>query len=296
MIEASISRLEELARADPVVAPLVVLQAEALRASADAIWEAGVPEFEDRRLDASQPLLNNQVAYVEADSVQHLIDRLAAMAGQSGQKDPEPLRRALMTGALDPLAVLQASVVQDSGQLEMLAAEAGADTPLLGTLGQLAALPLLLACGRKGEPLVAELHWLHGYCPVCAAWPTLAESRGLERRRWLRCGRCGTAWSVDQQFCPFCTGRDHRLLGYLAAEGQTESRRASTCDGCRGYLKSVATIAAIPAEEIVLRDLQTLELDLAAIDQGYARPEVPGFSLQIRIEPANQRMSRSASR
>jgi len=54
--------------------------------------------------------------------------------------------------------------------------------------------------------------WGCGYCPTCGAWPVFAEQRGLEQRRYLRCGLCTSSWEVDRLLCPFCATRDHALL------------------------------------------------------------------------------------
>jgi FdhE protein len=89
--------------------------------------------------------------------------------------------------------------------------------------------------------------------------------------------------------CPYCANADRRSAGYLAPERERESRRAATCDACRGYLKSVTTFQAIPPVEIGILDMQTLELDIAALDQGYARPDVPGFPLDVAVELTERR-------
>ena len=62
--------------------------------------------------------------------------------------------------------------------------------------------------------------WDRGYCPVCGAWPALAELVGAEKRRVLRCGRCGTWWSWLVLLCPYCGNDDHRTLGTLSANGR----------------------------------------------------------------------------
>src|SRR5205823_1122353 len=118
---------------------------------------------------------------------------------------------------------------------------------------------------------------------------TLAELRGLSRERWLRCGRCGAGWRWPQQRCAFCATRDHRQLGYLAPEASRESRRAATCDACRGYLKTISTLGASPPAELAYQDLTTLELDVAALERDYARPEAPGFPLAVTLLPAQER-------
>jgi FdhE protein len=215
---------------------------------------------------------------------------LSGVMRDQGHPGAEPLRRALRTD-VDPLAVQEASIVQDADRLAALADTAGVDGALLSTLGQLAAQPFLRAWGERAAELLRELRWELGYCPVCAAWPTLAELRGLERQRWLRCGRCGSSWWCYQHRCIFCATTDQRSQGYLAAEGERDARRASTCDACHAYLKTFTTIGPLDPVDVTIRDLTSLELDMAALEQGYGRPETPGFPLALNVE-AGQTKSR----
>jgi hypothetical protein len=50
-------------------------------------------------------------------------------------------------------------------------------------------------------------------------------------------------------------------------------------------LKTIATLQAIPPFELSLRDLQTLELDMVALERGYSRPSGSGFTLEIDVKP-----------
>jgi len=79
--------------------------------------------------------------------------------------------------------------------------------------------------------------------------------------------------------------RRHRTLGYLAADKTREAMQATTCDRCHGYLKGVSSLIAMDAGELLLKDLSTLELDAAAAERGYGRPEAPGFRLDVRVVP-----------
>lgn len=290
MIERTIERLEELARNDTVAAPLAILQVEVLRASTERAWAEAVPELEPERLADGFPLLHGRALRVDPDRQRRLLAGLAAVAARGGPAEAARLERAAAADTLDPLALLEASIRQDAARLEVLAEGAELEPDLCATLGQLAAVPLLQACRRRAEPLLAAARWEAGYCPLCAAWPSLAELRGLERKRWLRCGRCGAAWWCFQQRCCFCATLDHKLQGYLAPEANRESQRAQTCDGCRGYLKAITTLGPIPPPEVVVYDLTSLELDLAAMQQGYGRPATPGFPLELAVEPARRRL------
>jgi len=179
------------------------------------------------------------------------------------------------------VALLQAAVAHDRPAIEAIAG-AGVDPVALAAVADLAALPLLHPCARA---LAADLprYWPHGYCPVCAAWPLLAERRGLDRTRRLRCGRCGADWQAEWLRCTYCGEREHRRLGSLVPEERGDTLVVETCESCRGYLKSFTTLEAIPPLELLLRDLETVELDLVALERGYTRPAGLGFALDVRV-------------
>jgi FdhE protein len=201
------------------------------------------------------------------------------------------LERAARTNGgrrrIDGLALLEAAVNQDDARVDALAAEAGAEPRVVRVVGQMAALPLLHACARRlerGGEVAAT--WWEGYCPLCGAWPVLAEYAGLERKRQLRCGRCGTGWAIPLLRCVFCDETHHENLGYLTPEGGEQTRKIEVCNTCKGYLKGLTTVRPLAAEAILLDDLMTVPLDVAALERGFHRPERPAYALGARIEGA----------
>ena len=261
----------------------------ALREAAESAWDVAVPALAADRLRDGLPLLQDVTLTVDARRTERLFRRLIdAVAGTIGAGE-NALQASLDAGFLDAGELIEASVRQQEDRLTALADRATIDMALLAALGQLVSWPLLLACGRQAAPLVAFADWDASYCPVCAAWPTLAELRGLERRRHLRCGRCAAGWAFRQDGCIYCGAADSRSAGYLAPESDRESRRALTCSECRGYLKAVTTVRLLAPAEIGLRDLETLELDAAAVERGFGRSATPGFPLQVTVEVARQR-------
>jgi len=48
----------------------------------------------------------------------------------------------------------------------------------------------------------------------------------------------------------------------------------------------MATLGALAPADLLVRDLQSLELDMAALDGGYERPDGLGFDLAVTIESA----------
>ncbi len=121
-----------------------------------------------------------------------------------------------------------------------------------------------------------------GWCPGCGAWPALAEVRGLEQHRMLRCGRCGGEWEYELLRCSFCGERDHRKLATLGSDALPRFR-LDGCSTCQGYLKSATTLLPLSLGEILVTDLETVALDLAAEEAGYRRPPGLGFPLQVRL-------------
>jgi formate dehydrogenase major subunit len=192
------------------------------------------------------------------------------------------------------LAKLEWLVVKDNFETETAAfwynapevAEAiGADPAALDLVAHLLVTPLLQASRRHLAARRRE-SWPHGYCPVCGSGPALAEILGLERVRHLRCARCGGDWAFAPLRCPSCGERDHRRLGTLVSEDEGDSRKVDVCENCRGYVKSIATLGAWPALQVGLEDLASVDLDVIALDRGYARPEWPGTFLRIHLVPS----------
>jgi FdhE protein len=242
----------------------------------DAAWaDAMLTHSAERPVRA--PLLHQSQIAVRRRALHGWVRRLVELTAFD-QLDGS--RRRM--GDIDPVALVEAAVCQDDAQIDALAEDAGVDGAAFRVLAQMAALPLLQTCGRA---LREQIHssWWEGYCPVCGAWPTLAEFRGLERKRWLRCGRCATGWEVQWLRCPFCDETDHTNLGYLAPEEGETSRKVEVCDNCKGYVKAEPTVRNLAPWEILLDDLATVPLEVAALDRGYHRPERPGFALEVRI-------------
>lgn len=271
------SRRDDIEAKSPELAPFLALVALAQAEARAPEWPAVAASLTlstDPAPDA--PLLAGAQLTVPAGAARRVVTRLLDAAGQ---------RAAARSSALDPLALLETAVNHDAARLDPLAAALDLDAPALGPLAQLAAAPLLQACGRALGPRVAS-GFAHGHCPICGAWPTMAEVRGLERERHLRCGRCGGDWRIDALLCLYCAQQDHRRLVALVPESHGEARKVDACEECHGYVKILASLTAWPGDAVLLEDLDTVELDLAAQARGYARPAEPGRPLGVRLVAA----------
>lgn len=234
-----------------------------------AVWKAAVPKpAADRPVTA--PLLSRAQINLDGGAAREWVRRLLKHAAEANGR------------RVDGLALLEATVCQDDARLDALASAAHADAPVVHVVGQMAALPLLQACASA---LAQELpaSWWEGYCPLCGAWPVLAEYAGLERKRQLRCGRCGTGWAVPSLRCAFCDETHHDNLGYLTPEKDEQMRKVEVCHTCKGYVKGLTTVRPLAPWAILLDDLSTVHLDVAALERGYQRPERPRYAMETRI-------------
>lgn len=266
--------------------PELVGWLQPLRVSLSALaiesWQEIVPLCAHTRAP-DEPLLHGAVIAIDAIALRgHVHVVLAAALGQN-------LRTA--TESIDPARLLECAVAQDEDGISRLADEAGLDPPALNAAAQLAALPLLIRCTRVVAP--QPLHdWPHRYCHVCGALPALAEVLGLERTRHLRCARCGASWKTHVLLCAFCGERDHGRLGSLVPDGpQGQIAWVETCNTCHGYIKNRAALRGAAAENVLIEDARTLELDLVAQERGYQKPASGAFATRIRLTAASSGVS-----
>jgi hypothetical protein len=137
-------------------------------------------------------------------------------------------------------------------------------------------LVLLAELGEWTGRIVARLDeasWPRGDCPICGAWPALAESRGLEQRRFLRCDCCGADWPGNRLRCTYCGDADHRSLRTLFAEGEQNRCRLAVCDRCGGRLKVIATLKPLSPPGLLVAQLAMVHLDwIGAGESERARP------------------------
>jgi formate dehydrogenase maturation protein FdhE len=114
------------------------------------------------------------------------------------------------------------------------------------------------------------------------------EVVGLERARHLRCARCGAGWKANVLHCPFCDERDHAQLGSLRPDGpQGQICWVETCQTCSSYIKARAALRGAAPEHVLIEDARTLELDIAAAERGFHKPDHGSFSTMVSFAPVN---------
>jgi FdhE protein len=242
--------------AEPVADPIPVL----------------APEEASVRLAGGVPLLRGVTPALDLAAFGRRWQRVCSAVGKSGNAAAAPLSEALQSGKLGAAELATEAIAGRPDAIHARADALGLDPGLTTTVLRFTLFPALSHLAAALAPLRTGHPWGRGYCPTCGSWPLLGEYRGLDQTRFLRCGLCASAWEVPRLLCPFCGCRDHQALGYFHAEGEETRRRAHTCAECRGYVKTVSTLAALNPPQLLAADALTLPLDLAAAQRGYAVP------------------------
>jgi FdhE protein len=287
------SRVLDLGREHPEWKPWLTVIEEVLREATEPTWEGFVPG-PPAQYDSKVPLLAGATLALDMSTVARWWERLRRAAYQSGTPKMSTLKRA-KGSRVDAAPLFTSSLCQHGEQLKGAAISLDVDPDAFQAVAALMPVPFLQACGRRWARAIAP-SWTEGYCPVCGAWPVLTEVRGIERRRSLRCGRCGAEWQAHCLSCPFCALTDHRELVSLVPESCGSTRTVDACKRCGGYVKSFTVLQGGPAVGVMLDDLASVDLDVAALAQGYKRPQGTGYCLDVTIVNDPSRGSRLSPR
>ena len=282
-VREAIGRIRQLAQRRPELSSIALLYEQLLPVLFAPECAARLKELsKDRwreKLAQGVPLLRGETMEFGEPAIQESWQELCAIANRyRANQSPTQSAAALAIQRKSPVESLGKVLNSGPEEWSKESGHAWTDFGFLMSVLRLWALPRL-------EPLVHSLAanwlragWPHGHCPGCGSWPLLAESRGLEQFRWLRCGLCGSGWQVDRIYCPFCESRDHRKLQDLFVEGEEQRLRVSVCDGCRGFVRGISTLSPLSAPALFAADLETFHLQLVAEARGYLAE--PSVSLQ----------------
>ena len=244
------------------------------QAVGEPVWQD--PVVDPTNAGEARPRLHAQCIRVPEQALSGLVQALLDIAQATSLPSANNLHADRM------LRLVHASITGGTHEINVTAQTLGMRAPALAAVLHAATIPLLNACASQlaqGTPG----HWPHAYCPVCGERPVLAELLGLDRTRRLRCGSCGTGSDMPWLVCGFCQETDHAQLGMLVAGSGSQGRQVETCATCRGYLKTISVLTADSHIDVLLADLETVALDVAAQDEGFVRPEGPGHQLTVRL-------------
>src|SRR5438552_9110805 len=281
--EISTRRWDDLRAARPDLAPAVDLQERLLTIvlSAARAIEGKLPRLSlpprylDAKLKRGVPILIGEPiplpVQVLRASFLKLCDALAA--GGAGDA-AEHIKTSVADGHMEAGSLLTASLSRNQDAIRQGAIHRGLAPDLVWLLAELAASPVAHALQTTLMPATAG-EWTHGYCAVCGSWPALAEF--VDGHRTLRCSFCAAAWEMREYSCIYCgeTGEHFKLA---APNEDRHDRRLELCLGCQGYLKTVDVPSLSPFPLLAIYDMETMDLDLAAMEHGYSRPPLRDFT------------------
>jgi FdhE protein len=194
------------------------------------------------------------------------------------------IRSAIASGQMDAGSLVAASLARNQTAIRTGAAHRGLAPDLVWLVGELAVSPFVY---RLQETLFAETvdaslrpaldAWDRGYCAACGSWPALAEVVGGHRT--LRCSFCSSAWELNRYACIYCAEAGAKFVT-AAPNEERKDRRVEVCSNCGGYLKTTDLPELSPFPLLSISDMETTDLDLAAMEHGYQRPSLKDFNSQ----------------
>ena len=230
----------------------------------------GVPAFAGEPIPLPVGLLKT--------SLVKLCDRLAS--GGAGDVAAH-IREAIEGGSIEAGSLLTASLTRDQEAIRTGASHRGLAPDLVWLVAELAVGPVACALQRAlfehttNDALRSELAaWSRGYCPACGSWPAMAEV--VSGHRTMRCSFCATAWEPTTYSCVYCDESGDTFVT-AAPNEERKDRRVEICSACGNYLKTVDLPELSPFPLLAIADLETMDLDVAAMEHGYARPPLKDF-------------------
>jgi FdhE protein len=284
-------RWKALAQSRPYLGPAVELQRRLLTTVAEVltVLERGrVPRLSlparylATKLTRGVPVLAGEPIPVPVPVLGPALAEFCDALAEGGAGDAaRHIRDAIAAGQIDAGSLLTASLSRHQTAIREGAVHRGLAPDLVWLVAELAVSPFVyvlqrrLFSGPNDDTLQGALaSWNHGYCPACGSWPALAEV--VAGHRTLRCSFCSSAWELGAYACIYC-GEGSGPFVTLAPDIEHPERRLEACSGCMGYLKRIDLDELSPFPSLAISDIETTDLDVAAMQQGYQRPALKEF-------------------
>lgn len=149
----------------------------------------------------------------------------------------------------------------DSHVVERVGLANPGDVELMRSITRLMVLPVLAALSAKLAPHRPPSIAPVARCPNCGHPPVLAETRGLEGQRIMRCGTCAAEWPMNRLGCVACGESAPHAVRSLFVEGEESRHRLVICDACGFSLKVTSTHGPLSAPGLVVAELALVHLD-----------------------------------
>jgi len=290
----SARRWDDLRLRRPDLAPAVELQQRLLaivQRAARTLGTGGLPrlslppKYLAAKLGRGVPIFAGEPIPVPVGllktSLLNLCDALAA--GGAGES-ADHIKEAIAANTMDAGSLLTASLSRDQQAIRTGAVHRGLAPDLVWLLAELAASPfahalqVALLSPRQDAAVDtladARRAWNQGYCAVCGSWPALAEV--ADGHRVLRCSFCAAGWELNQYSCIYC-GEHGEPFVTAAPDEERKDRRVEICGACQAYLKTIDVAELSPFPLVAITDMESMDLDIAAMEHGYSRPQLKEF-------------------
>lgn len=251
---------------------------ERLEAGSDTLLTFPAP-YVAAKLARGVPALRGETIPPAVETLGPLLGAFTDDIADAGAGDAAThIRQALDQGKIEPSSWLAASLGRDRDRVLRGANQMALAPDLLWLIGELAVAPLAHLLARS---VLSSTDgdggrfpgWDRGLCPACGSWPALAERQAGLRR--LRCSFCGTGWRISTDGCIYCPPTEGTQFELREPSAERPGRRLACCDGCGGYLKDLELTEPLDFPLASIEDLATSDLDAAAMEAGYGRPELP---------------------
>src|SRR5438067_6140108 len=204
-----------------------------------------------------------------------------ALAAGSAADAALHMHAAVDRGNIEVGSLLTASLTRNQTAIRTGATHRGLAPDLVWLVAELAVGPFVhilqrMLLAAPSDDLGAALAaWNQGYCPACGSWPALAEV--VDGHRALRCAFCSGAWEMSTYACIYC-GEAGEPFVTAAPDSERKDRRIEVCSACGGYLKTADLPELSPYPLLSISDIETTDLDVAAMEHGYQRPALKDFT------------------
>lgn len=230
-----------------------------------------LPAPDPFRFSQGVPLLTEDTIIRFTDPLENVCDRMLPVLEKAFPKiSPviQKLRGALQDGKLDLKCCTETMLSGGDEKMGEIAFRLGAEPLTLKFIfGQLMK-PFIEKLAESYKPLIQNLNWQRGYCPICGSFPELSYLVENEGQRWLRCSLCGHQWRFMRTKCPFCENDDHHKMEFYFIEDRSHER-AEVCYQCQRYLVSIDLRKS--SDEVVLEvaALGMVYLDILVQGKGF---------------------------
>jgi FdhE protein len=292
LLEIAERRWDAIRAARPELGPALDLQRRLLTLVADLAdgLSAGrlprlslPPKYLAAKLGRAVPIFAGEPIPLPVPALTPALLRLCDALAEGGAGETAAhIRDAIVSVNIEPGSLLAASFARNQSAIRTGATHRGLAPDLVWLVAELAVSPfvhllqrMLLAEARDDGLRSALDGWSRGYCPACGSWPALAEVAGGHRT--LRCSFCSSGWELPTYACIYCEDSGEKFVT-AAPDENRKDRRIEVCGSCGGYLKTIDVAALSPFPLLSISDIETTDLDVAAMEHGYQRPPLKEFA------------------